>query len=248
MPSEVELFEFVIKDSYKPENLPMSRLAEYLADLATMLGEKDQVHFVELVESSSAIRHAVEREAAPKVRERIHAIRTGDADNEAISAHRRTDQRLRADNAYAFLRRVGEEEERGRLLYFPGATAAQEPEFGPFNQPGQLYGTPISVGGKQALVNVNLDDGGQIYYCEASREVALQIAPLMFNHVLRVHGMGRYVRRGNGDWELRRFRIQSFDRLDPRSIDDTVGRLRAVTRKSGLGNDILAKLAELREG
>jgi len=56
MPTGRELLEFVI-DAYSPETLPMSRLAEYMAQLATLLGEKDHVHFVEL----AALIHAVER-------------------------------------------------------------------------------------------------------------------------------------------------------------------------------------------
>ena len=42
-----QVLEFVIQDSFTPATLPMARLAEYLADLATVLGEKEHVHFLE---------------------------------------------------------------------------------------------------------------------------------------------------------------------------------------------------------
>jgi len=38
MTTRRELLEFVI-DAYSPETLPMSRLAEYMASLATLLGQ-----------------------------------------------------------------------------------------------------------------------------------------------------------------------------------------------------------------
>ena len=70
MADDREILEFVIQDSYTPATLPMWRLAEYLSDLAIVLGERDHVHFVELRDSSSAIRHAVDAPAIPKVRTR----------------------------------------------------------------------------------------------------------------------------------------------------------------------------------
>jgi hypothetical protein len=240
-----EILEFVIRESYTPATLPMARLAEYLSDLATILGEKDRVHFVELRDSSASIVHAVEYEAVPKVRARIHAARTGDADPEVLNARARIDHRLREDNAHGVLQPEGDE--KGRLLYFPGAAANLSPEYGPFSEQGQLYGVPISVGGKKQLANVNLEDGDKTYFCEASRELAIQIAPLLFNHHIRVFGMGRYSRDADGNWMMRSFRISHFERLDSRPLAETVERLRGITRKVGLDKDIIAKLAKLRE-
>jgi hypothetical protein len=96
-------------------------------------------------------------------------------------------------------------------------------------------------------VNVNLEDGDTIHYCEATREVALQIAPLLFYQPIRVHGSGKYLRTGDGQWEMKAFRISHFEMLDARPLAETVERLRAVTRKTGLGKDIVARLAELRD-
>ena len=39
-------YRFVIEEVYTPETLPMSRLAEYMAKVAALLGERPQVHFV----------------------------------------------------------------------------------------------------------------------------------------------------------------------------------------------------------
>jgi len=242
-----ELLEFVI-GAYTPETLPMARLAEYLADLAALLGEKERVHFVQLAEGSSKVVHAVEAEAFPKVRQRVLAAQTGEADPEVLRAYDGIDRRLREDNAEAELRLVGADEQERKLLYFPGANREVEPEYGPFHEQGQLYGVPIMVGGKKTLVNVNLQDGDKTYYCEATRDVALQIAPLLFHHHIRVYGIGKYFRNADGEWEMRGFRISHFDQLDERPLAETVERLRGITRKVGLDRNIIEKLVELRHG
>ena len=241
-----QLLEFVIQDSFTPATLPMARLAEYLADLATVLGEKECVHFLKLRDSSTTVVHVVDHEAVPRVRERLHAARIGEADSEARNAHARIQQRLYQDNARAVLRVAGNEEEH--LLSFPSGTRDSEPQYGPFSEHGQLYGVPISVGGKRPIVNVRLQDGDRIHNCEADRDVALRMAPLLFHHHLRVYGTGRYSRDSEGQWEMRSFRISHFDELDDRPLAETVERLRAVTRKVGLDQDIITKLAAFRHG
>ena len=46
----VEVLTYRLKiDAYTPETMPMGRLAEYMADLAVILGERAAVHFVQLV-------------------------------------------------------------------------------------------------------------------------------------------------------------------------------------------------------
>lgn len=241
-----QVLEFVIQDSFTPATLPMARLAEYLADLATVLGEKERVHFVELRDGSTAVVHVVDHEAVPRVRERLHATSIGEADSEARNAHARIQQRLHQDNAWAVLRVAGAEEEN--LLSFPVATGDSEQQYGPFNEHGQLYGVPISVGGKRQIVTVRLQDGDRIHNCEADRAVALRLAPLLFHHRVRVYGTGRYSRDSEGQWEMRSFRISDFDELDDRPLAETVERLRAVTRKVGLDQDIITKLAAFRHG
>ena len=62
-------YRFVI-DAYTPDNLPMSRLAEYMADLAHLLGEAENVHFDHLETGSTVLVQHIEHEAVPKVKAR----------------------------------------------------------------------------------------------------------------------------------------------------------------------------------
>jgi hypothetical protein len=240
-----ELLEFIINESYTPDTLPMARLAEYLTDLSMLLGEKERVHFVQLDEGSAKIVHAVEEVAIPKVRARVAAARVADAESEERHAFENIDHRLRQDNATGILREAGPPD-GGRLLFFPGKSRNIDPIYGPFSEQGQLYGIVIGVGGKQRIVNINIQDGEKIYYCEASRDIALQLAPLMFHYPIRVFGTGRYLRNPDGQWEMKSFRISQHEKLDRRPLAETVERLRGITRRVGLDRDIIKKLADLR--
>lgn len=238
-----QLLEFVI-DVYTPETLPMARFGEYVVDLSALLGEKERVHFVRLDEGSATIVHAIEDVAVPKVRARVAGAHIADADSDERRAFESIDRKLRDDNATGQLLEVGRAD--GRLLYFPGKARELDPAYGPFNEQGHLYGKVIAVGGKRSIVNVNIQDGETIYFCEASREVALQLAPLMFHNYVRVFGTGRYVRNAEGRWEMVRFRISHHEKLDQRPLAEAVERLRGITRKVGLDRDIIRKLADLR--
>lgn len=242
--AENQRFVFVL-DGFTPDTLPMARLAEYLTDLAALLGEKERVHFREVEPGSAGLAYDVEAVAVPKVKERVRRARIADADSEERRAFENIDHRLRKDNTAASLR---EDSPKGAtLLQFPGPTREVDPVFGPFNEQATLQGRVISVGGKRSIVNVNIQDGEEIYYCEASRDVALQLAPLMFNHDVRIFGTGRYFRNADGEWEMSSFRVSHFERLDSKPLVEVVEKLRAVTKKVGLDKDIIAKLRDLRE-
>ncbi len=241
-----EILEFVI-DAFTPDTLPMARLGEYLIQLSALLGEKERVHFLEVREGSATLVHAVEPPAFPKVRSRLQRIRAEDGPDDALKAFDELEHMLRADGAQATLRRGGDQEPTGKLLHFPGASKALPQEYGPFSQPAELQGVPISVGGRNALANVNIEDGDHVYYCEATREVALEIAPLLFFQPIRVFGTGKYVRNVDGEWKMMSFRISHFEKLDARPLAESIGRLQDVSIRTGLDREILAKVAKLRE-
>ena len=232
-------------DGFTPDTLPMARLAEYLTDLASLLGEKERVHFKEVKDGSAALAYDVEAVAVPKVKERVRRARIADADSEERKAFENIDHRLRKDNTPASL--VEDAPDGATILFFPGSTREVDPVFGPFNEQTTLQGRVISVGGKRSIVNVNIQDGDAVYFCDASRDTALQLAPLMFNHDVRVFGTGRYFRNADGEWEMSSFRISHFERLDAKPLVEVVEKLRAVTKKVGLDKNIIAKLRDLRE-
>src|SRR5712692_9212888 len=84
--------------AYTPATIPMARLAEYMLEIASLLGEKDHVHFVRLLRGSTVLVHKIESEAVPKVEERLTSVRQGKAPSDAIQSIKNINRKLREDN------------------------------------------------------------------------------------------------------------------------------------------------------
>ncbi len=220
---DADEYRFVI-DAYTPDTLPMARLAEYMADLARLLGRTERVHFVRLDAGSAALAHRVDPEAAPEVRNRLHALKRGEAPEDAARAFKTLDRRLADDDAVGSLREGGGAE----VIRFPGRERPQPLTFGAFNQPGVLDGVLIRVGGRDDTVPVHLRDGETVHMCNATRDMARRLAVHLYGPTLRVRGDGRWERDADGVWTMKRFNIAEFDELDDAPLGEIVGRLRDV--------------------
>ena len=56
-----------------PETLPMARLADYLSDLAQLLGSKEHVHLARIEAGSIRLAVAVDQEVRPLVGPRVRS-------------------------------------------------------------------------------------------------------------------------------------------------------------------------------
>jgi len=231
-------------DAYTLDTIPMNRLAEYMADLAIFMGEHKSVHFSRLSPGSVALVCAVEHEAEPKVLHRMQVARSGDGPPDAVAALRRINRRLAGDNAEGRL--AGPD--NNNVHKFPGKHLYGQAEFGPIRQFGTLDGIPIKLGGERSRVPVHLDNrGGERYICHASREIAREIAPHIFEQTIRVEGYGKWMRDREGEWILGEFNIAGFHVLDDEPLRDTVHKLRALNRAAE-GQGGVATLEWLRHG
>jgi hypothetical protein len=240
--TEDRKFRFYI-DAYSPSDIPMAKLAQYMADFAELLGKEHAVHFVHLEEGSTTIVSRVEREDVPKVTNRLLEIRHGTAPKELLKLVAEIDNRLANDNAVG---RILEEKGDGHaeLVAFPGRERPKPASYGPFSQDGHLDGVLISIGGKDETVPVRLQNGSMIYTnCDTTRPLARELGRHLFEPI-RIFGVGRWKREASGEWTLVRFRISRFEVLDKSTLRDAVTTLRTI---SGSGwNDIGDPLAELR--
>ena len=160
-------YRFVI-DAFTRDTLPMARLAEYMADLAVMLGEPESVHFIRVDEGSAVLVQQVDEPAVPKVRARTGLLRSGDAPPDALQAYRRANHRLRQDNAVGVITEAAGAE----VLRLPGRELPEPLTFGAFNQEGSVDGVVIRLGGTSDPVPVHIETPGQaVSHCYASREV-----------------------------------------------------------------------------
>jgi len=231
-------------DAFTPASIPMSRLAEYISDLAKMFGNNNSVHLLRIEGGSTVPVMMVEWEAEPKVRERIKAVKSHEAPEEAQQAARDIDRRLLEDNAAAVLRDpVGT-----KLFRFIGRESATRMEFGPISQPGVFQGVPIKVGGEHDPVPVHLEDGREKIIVLARRSLAKEIAQHLFTNVIRVEGTGRWIRRADGEWEMLSFQALSYRQVEEADIRKNIGDLRKVPGDWKRLDDPIAALEEIRHG
>lgn len=244
MPRKAKEFKFHI-EAYDPHTMPMKRLAEYMMDLADLLGEQKSVHFVSLSKGSTNIIHTVDNEAEERVLSRVHGARAGDGAADAVNAAQRLDKRLRDDNTSgALFGPAGD-----KIIAFPGKLRPGQLEFGPFNQPSIVDGVPIRIGGENDPVPVHLEDAdGQVHICMASRKIAREIAPCIFVSVVRAEGVERCRRDTDGNWIRDKFTIQRFVVLDKMPLTDAIDRVREVSPALQNLDNPLAAALEIRTG
>lgn len=235
-------YEFRI-DAFTPETLPMARLAEYMSDLAMLLGNTEKVHFVRLKKGSATLVHNVEWEASPKVAERIRAIKQSEGSPDAMKAYGSIDRRLASDNAIGYLVAPSKD----KVIEFPGRSRPESAAYGPFTQPGSFDGIPIMIGGKTDPVPVHLEEGAIVHLCYSSREIAKQLASHLFVSFVRVTGTGRWHRDPDGIWVMDRFTINDFSSLRDESLAEAVARLRAAAGKPE-SEDVNSDLKKIRHG
>lgn len=229
-------------DAYTPETLPMARLAEYMAELSRLLGERDSVHFQKLARGSTVLVHRIEREALPKVRARIAHVRTGSAPTEAARAYESINRLLRADNAVGVLK---DKEHRGVLIRFPGKEETQE-EFEAVKQHGSVDGLVTWVGGSDDTAHITLEtEGRQVSRIFTTRDIAKALAKHLFEPV-RLHGRGRWSRDSEGLWRLVDFKAVSFEPLDDAPLSAVVDQLRAIPTE--WDRDAYGELGTIRHG
>lgn len=214
-------------DAFRPDTIPMVRLAEYMAELAALLGHQKSVHFLRLDPGSVEVVHRIDLEDRPKVDARLEALRRGDGAAEAVNAYRHLDDMLANDNAVGAL--TGDN--HAVIIEFRGKTRPKPLDYGAFTQQGSLDGIPVKVGGLAETVPIHLQEAGPtalVHNCHASRDIARAIAAHLFDTPIRVHGAGRWRRETSGTWTMVRFVISDFELLDDTPLDAVVAKLRSV--------------------
>jgi hypothetical protein len=224
--AEGEEFRFRI-EAYTPETMPMVRLAEYLHELAAILGEPKAIHFVRLDAGSTVVVHQVEREAVPKVRKRAIAVARQRGSREGMRAYRTINRLLRADNGAGVLQAATGAE----IIRFPGIEEIKR--FGSVTQQCSVDGEVIRIGGTRDRVPITLRSEEELIPdCYAGRATAKRLATYLFEPV-RLFGNGRFVREDGGTWKLEYFVVDTFYHLTEEPLSSVVEALRAFPGGSG---------------
>lgn len=219
-PSASEFYFWI--DAYTPATIPMARLAEYMQELATLLGETASVQFVRLKRGSTGIVHKIKSEAVPKVKERAAAVRRGDAPRDAQRAYDKMNKMLRDDNGTGKL-----EEASAVIIPFPGVKSGEE-KYAAIREHGSIDGEIIRVGGPHKWVPVLIANEGETFSgCWADRVLAKQLGQRLFEPV-RLFGTGKWNRSAEGKWMLDEFVIERFEPLSGEPLTEVLTRIRAI--------------------
>jgi hypothetical protein len=233
-------------NAYSPATIPMARLAEYMQEFATLLGNKHGVHFHDLRLGSTQLVARIDREEIPKVDEQLERLSRNEASQEVAKARDEIDRLLSADNATGYI--FEGDTPTAQIIRFPGITRPRPTRYGPFKQFGTLDGVLVSVNGTDQTIHIQLQND-QIKYTgiETDRDTARRLAQHFFEPI-RVSGNGRWLREENGTWTLKGFRVDSFEVLQNSELSDVVSVLRQIRGSSWSEmEDPLSALLELRD-
>ncbi|WP_242183180.1 hypothetical protein [Sphingomonas sp. CARO-RG-8B-R24-01] len=237
--------EYVFRiDVFQPETMPMARLAEYMAALAKMFGHTEHTHFVGVEKGSAKLRTAVDPVDAPKVEARLNGVRIGDAPKDAIAGKLALEDLLANDNAVATLT----EGDTDRVVIpFIGRNRPKALTFPPFREDTSIDGVLVKIGGKDPSAHATLQDGDLFHVgVTMRREIARELAPLLYGPTVRMFGNGRFERLADGVWRMSDFRVDRYERLDERPIGEALAVMRAVPGNRLMDADSYRDVAAMR--
>jgi hypothetical protein len=228
-----------------PYTLPMARLAEYLKELAKLLGSEDRVHFLRVDEGSANCLMEVEEEYEPVISERVRQAQAGHSTKEANKAFKVLLDYLHDDENSAVM-----QWSRGDVVIeFPRKQTAGKVEYGPFTEEGSIDGLIVNLGGVDNTVPVHLVYQGRKFTCNATPDMARRLRNHLLEKPIRVHGKGKWYRNAEGDWEMLKFDILDFEELSDASLWDVVGQLRSIPDNDlTKSEDPLGDMNKLRHG
>jgi hypothetical protein len=210
-------------DRWLPTTLPAKRLAQYIERLAALFGEPDCVHFIKIKQGSAQSSFEVAPVAAVQVWERVQAANDGTLPD-AVAARQDLNRMLIEDDCTGYLRVA----HGPKVIVFQGRKTPISEEV-VMHETGDLEGTVIRVGGRDASVPVTIDAGGGVYHkCTASRAVAKSLAGHLFEGEVRVSGKGKWLRGADGTWKLQSFDIADFELLDNVALSTFVKEMQSV--------------------
>lgn len=222
--ADFEELSFVIP-GHTPETMPLNRLLDYLHHIAAVLGDPEKLHLIEVREGSCEPIFHADVPTALVVRERAARVQRGDGTKRQIDGFNQIRRMLREDGA----------RKRPALLRTPQSIfleiqpAPEETSLSGIRQSSSVDGALIKIGGASENASIQLQDldGKIISGFTAKRAIAKDLAHHMWEPV-RLHGVAQWGRTDEGQWQLERMQVNSFDPLDDESLSVTMGKLRGA--------------------
>lgn len=227
-----------------PHTISMTRLAQYIAKLATVLGRRQDVHFIKVETGSLPCLIDVEDSAEEEVISRAQSISMGNGTKEALTAFDDLRKYLKEDDYSAAL-----QTEVGDVIIDLPRRIPEFPMYGPIDQEGVLDGLLVNMGGTDDTIPVVLLSEGRSYSCNATVDMVRKLRNYLLEKPIRLRGNGRWFRNVYGKWVLDWFDITSFEELDDSSIPEVVNKLRAIPGNALMNlEDPLEEMRKIRHG
>lgn len=221
-PEAPTAYQFVM-DNWLPATIPMKRLAQYMDKLAQLVGSPERVHFTKITKGSAQSAFNVEGVAAYEVSQRLKAANE-DQFSEPAKLRKEINKMLRDDGCVAYLRVLKGQ----KVIEFAGRKTPISEEV-IVHDTGDLEGTVIRVGGRGNTIPVTLEGAdGLPYRCWATKAIAKQLAPYLFEEQVRVTGKGKWLRNSEGVWNMEEFQILSHAVLEDSSLTEFVKDMREI--------------------
>jgi hypothetical protein len=209
-----------ILEGYTPETIPMFRLAEYMQQLAKLLGQEASVHFEKIEKGSVALVSRVDRYAVSKVNARVKAVRQRTAPNDVMRVVDGLNSMLADDQTSASLK-----EGNSVVIRFPGIRAQLHPAFQVPDQGSVLgYLYMLSEAGRGFNARIRLESGG-VLMCTVAPEMAKNLREHLFETV-KVFGTGFWTRSVDGIWTAASLDIKEVVPADSAKLRAIVDELR----------------------
>lgn len=212
----------LVLEGFTPDTIPMSRLAEYLRQMAKMLGYEGAVHFQRVENNCTALVAKIDPRTAGKVRAQVRAIREKKAPADAMNASAAINRMVAEDKTTGLLR-----EQKGVVIRFPGTRPAQNmalevPDEGTVI--GYLY--MLSDAGREFHARIKLESGNTLM-CTVTDEIAKKLRSHLFETV-KVSGPGIWARDTDGAWAALKLEIKEVVPVKSTSLRSVIDELRQI--------------------
>lgn len=214
-----------ILEGRTPDQIPMARLAEYMQNLAALLGEIESVHFDRVEEACTKVVAKLDGGiSAGRVQSRLYAVRDRRAPPNAMRAFGRINEM------------VGEDKGSARILYgagvilrFPGTQNICKKPFNFIDSAtitGKLYALSEGPSGG---IRARIRPRGQSNYvaCTADRNIGGTLRNY-FLETVRVQGRGTWERADTGEWSCQSLHIQGVFSVKDISLRDAIDAMRKI--------------------
>lgn len=207
----------------KPCQMPLTRIAAYMQEFATLIGSPDAAFFSGIRAGSTRIA-ARPRAAGGKsvIRRRIVNASEGRGPRDAVTAFRKLADFSIADRAQA---RVTDG--RTAIIHFP----SNLPAFDPIRviERGHISGVLEGVlrDGQKGVKARIRPDREALINCTASITVGKEMAALFLQYV-RADGSGHWKRESSGKWVCESFQIEKIRALSNITLREAVRDLREL--------------------